>query len=168
MKKDITFSMRMKREIREALTGAAARECRTVSSLINKVIQDYLEEKGYLKQQPVAVSEQRHSPRKDVMLPAAVRIKTETGEESHPSVILNMSEEGILAAFPANRKQKSSFFAHAASPFDISFDLPNAEELIRMTCNARHVKDDGDMIRFGASFQNIGTDNANNIKRYLM
>lgn len=161
--------MRMKRELREALTQAATRECRSVSSLINKMLQDNLEEKGYLKQkEKVAAAEQRNSQRKDVMLPAAVRIKTDNGEETHPTVILNLSEGGMLGAFPVNQKQKSSFLSHSASSWEIFFDLPRAEKSMRMTCNTRHVKDDGQMIRFGAAFSNADPDAIEEIKHYLM
>ena len=48
MKKDIVYSIRMSILVREALKRAAKKERRTVASLLDKIILDYLEEQRYL------------------------------------------------------------------------------------------------------------------------
>ncbi len=48
MKKDIVYSIRMNILVRDALKRAAIKERRTVASLLDKIILDYLEGERYL------------------------------------------------------------------------------------------------------------------------
>ena len=76
MQKDTVYSMRMNSKVREALKRAAKKEYRTVASLLDKIITDYLEKEGFLLR-PEFGAERRKFPRRKITLPA----KTYLGAE---------------------------------------------------------------------------------------
>lgn len=53
MKYDVSFTLRMPAVVRDALNRAALREMRTASSLVVKVLADYLVAQGFLKPEDV-------------------------------------------------------------------------------------------------------------------
>ncbi|KKL57281.1 hypothetical protein LCGC14_2236960, partial [marine sediment metagenome] len=67
MEKDVAFSMRMNRRIRAALKAAAKKDRRTTSSLVDKVLTDYLIKEGFIKEPEIEI-EQRKFPRKKITL----------------------------------------------------------------------------------------------------
>ena len=48
VKKDTIYSLRLNSLVREALKNAAEMECRTMASLLNKIITDYLRKEGLI------------------------------------------------------------------------------------------------------------------------
>ena len=69
MKKDAVYSMRMTRRVLEALKFAAKIECRTVASLLDKIVTDHLARNGLLSG-PEFGTERRRFPRKKLTVPA--------------------------------------------------------------------------------------------------
>ena len=61
MNKDAIISVRIATEVRDALHQAAADDMRTLASLVNKVLTEYLRDGGYLKTKPTKTP----SPRKE-------------------------------------------------------------------------------------------------------
>jgi hypothetical protein len=61
MNKDAVITVRITMEVREALHQAAADDMRTLASLVNKVLTEYVRDGGYLKAKPARAS----SPRKE-------------------------------------------------------------------------------------------------------
>ena len=61
MKKDTIYSLRMSRMIREALKKAAEVECRTMASLLDKIITDYLKKEGLLTIHELSAERRRFS-----------------------------------------------------------------------------------------------------------
>ena len=47
MRKDATYTLRLDSKVKEALKAAAKRDRRTISSLLEKLIYDYLTKEGY-------------------------------------------------------------------------------------------------------------------------
>ncbi|MHC4458816.1 MAG: hypothetical protein ACYS0I_17365, partial [Planctomycetota bacterium] len=73
MKKDIVYSIRMSILVREALKRAAKKERRTVASLLDKIILDYLEEQRYLLPSETG-SDRRNFNRSKITLPATTSV----------------------------------------------------------------------------------------------
>lgn len=48
MRKSVPISFRLKSETKQALEKAAEDDCRSVSSLLDKLVSDWLKDKGYL------------------------------------------------------------------------------------------------------------------------
>ncbi|MEJ2170785.1 MAG: Arc family DNA-binding protein [Desulfobacterales bacterium] len=66
MKKDAVYSMRMSSRVREALKKAARKERRTVASLLDKIIIEYLSQEGHINLD----AERRNFSRTRITLPA--------------------------------------------------------------------------------------------------
>ena len=71
MKKDVIYSMRMNRQVRDALKKVAHKKHRTVASLLDKIISDYLEKEGYIDLHGIREERRRHA-RKKITLPGNV------------------------------------------------------------------------------------------------
>ena len=52
--------------------------------------------------------------------------------------------------------------------FDVSFELPQADEQLRFGCDARHMRDTSSDIQVGASFSNVNDDDLQTLKKYMM
>ena len=110
MKKPVMFCMRMSSTMREVLRIAAERDHRSVTSLLHKIIADYLEDAG-LPLTENGTSERRRFPRKRVFLPAETQLHPDEEVDTAPGLILDLSEGGVLLAFqmvPRSRSQPSA------------------------------------------------------------
>ncbi len=149
MEKDVAFSMRMNRRIRAALKRAAKKDRRTVSSLVDKVLTDYLMEEGFIKEREIGI-ERRRFPRKKITLPAKTSFKAGSKEEVS-SVVLDISMGGALVSYPKGSQIK--FMSEGGLPqFGLRLDLPKEEERLWFDCEARHMRDTGTEIEVGAVF----------------
>jgi hypothetical protein len=151
-KKDTVCTIRMSRRVREALRKAALKERRTVASLLDKVVVDYLLKEGFLKDSEVG-TERRTSPRKKLAIPARTILRNETFR----GVILNMSMGGVLITYP---KVSGIRFTSVGEqiPFEVFIDIPKEKAEISLDCQARHIRDTGSEIEIGAAFINAERD----------
>ncbi len=83
MKKDASYSIRLSTFVLQALRRAAKRDRRTVASLLEKIIFDYLEKEGFLPLSEIA-GEHLKFRRKKLILPANTLVYLESNAESHP------------------------------------------------------------------------------------
>jgi hypothetical protein len=97
VEKDAIYSMRMSSRTREILRKAARQERRTVASLLDKIISDYLQKQGFLG--PESGGEQHRFVRKRISLPARTGSGMKTRVEILPGVILDISPDGILVSY---------------------------------------------------------------------
>ena len=131
MKKDVVYSIRMSILVRESLKRAAQKERRTVASLLDKIILDYLEDERYL-QLPVIASDRRDFQdrrgfkRKKITLPATLTIKVQGRSETFACALLDIAMGGVLVSFLRNSDIKlnpSKDLQH----FKLSFQLPQID-----------------------------------------
>ncbi|HEA66743.1 MAG TPA: PilZ domain-containing protein [Desulfobacterales bacterium] len=166
MEKDVAFSMRMNKRIRAALKRAAKKDRRTVSSLVDKVLTDYLMKEGFIKEPEIGI-ERRRFPRKKITLPAKASFKTESKEEVFSSVVLDISMGGALVSYPKGSKIK--FMSEGGLPqFGLRLDLPKEEERLWFDCEARHMRDTGTEIEVGAVFSKSNGGARQKLSSYLM
>ncbi len=166
MEKDVAFSMRMNKRIRAALKRAAKKDRRTVSSLVDKVLTDYLMKEGFIKEREIGI-ERRRFPRKKITLPAKASFKTESKEEVFSSVVLDISMGGALVSYPKGSQIK--FMSEGGLPqFGLRLDLPKEEERLWFDCEARHMRDTGTEIEVGAVFSKSNGGARQKLSSYLM
>ena len=151
-KKNTIYTVRMSKRVREALRKAAFKERRTVASLLDKIVADYLLKEGFLKD-PEVSTERRTSPRKKL----AISAKTILENETFRGVILNLSMGGVLITYP---KASGIRFPSVGEliPFEVCFDIPKEKTEICLDCKARHMRDTGSEIEIGAAFINAERD----------
>jgi len=166
MKKDVVYSMRMTSIVREALKKAAIKERRTLASLLDKIITDYLQKEGFLTEAQVS-EDRRRFPRQKIPLPAKTFFAVGDEVESFPSVIHDLSMGGIMVVFPKDSEIRFSSIG-ILPDFEVSFELPRADEQIHFGCDARHMRDTDSEIQVGASFSNVNEDDLQTLKNYIM
>lgn len=166
MKKNVSYSMRMNGKIRDLLKKAADREHRTVASLLDKIVVEYLQTEGYLPRRHFR-QDQRRDVRRKTMLPA-IALQGAAGEaENFPCFVLDLSSGGVLLGF-----QKGSAFSissRGALPrFKLALAIPEAHKPIRFDCAARHMRDTGDVIQMGCMFDPYPLQEQQALQNYLL
>ena len=165
MKKDNVFCLRMNATVRGALKREAEKERRSVSSLLDNVIMDYLEKKATLGESTV-ISEQRRFPRIRVNLPARVRIAIGSQQINYPCVVLDLSLSGVLVTYP--KGSDIQLIARGKLPsFELSFQLPHAEDELHFSCKTRHIGENGAGLHVGAMFDEPAEDDLKRLQTYL-
>jgi hypothetical protein len=150
MKKDKIYSLRMNSKVREALSRAANKERRSVASLMDKIITDFLTREGYLRESDFG-AERRKFHRKKLTMPTETILKEGADQKSVPGVVLDISLGGALITYPKSSDIQFSSVGKLPD-FGLNLKVPGKEETLRFDCNTKHMRDTGDEIHIGASF----------------
>lgn len=164
MKKEVIYSLRMSRELRDALKKAAKNESRTVASLLDKIIQDYLSQKGLLTQID-GIKDQRWFTRKEIYTPATIFV----GEKSQPKkveiVVINISLGGVLIGYP---KHTAVAFSSERTPrFELCMDLSEEKQPLCFRCHASRMTDSGYGVQVAANFVDADPKDLHQLRSYL-
>ncbi len=165
MKKDTIYSMRISRTTRDALKKTASRERRTVASLLDKIITDYLEKEGFSVREETN-EERRRFPRKKITLPGITVLKSNEMTDPLPGVILDLSMGGVLLTYPKGSDLNITSVGELPV-FELRFLLPSVGEQINFDCHARRISDTGNEIQIGAVFKDPEENVARKLKAYL-
>ena len=152
MKKDTIYSLRMNRKVREALQRASNKERRTVASLLDKIITDFLTREGYLSDVDFG-AERRKFHRKKLTMPTETVLNEGADQKTVPGVVLDLSLGGALITYPKSSEVQFSSVGKLPD-FGLNLKVPGKEDVLRFDCNTRHMRDTGDEIHIGASFRN--------------
>jgi len=166
MKKDSIYSMRVSTRILGALKRAAKKERRTVASLLDKIITDYLIEEGLLTEMDFG-EERRRFPREKIPLTARTFLKAGEEVESFSSVIHDISMGGVMVSYP--KGSDISFSSIGKLPdFELLFELPRGDERLRFDCSTCHMRDTGNEIQVGAAFISPNESDLQRLQNYIM
>jgi hypothetical protein len=166
VEKDAVYSMRMNSKIREALRRAAKKERRTVASLLDKVITDFLQKEGFVLG-PELGGERRRFPRKKITLPATTILGSGPKAETYPGVILDISRGGVLLTYAKGSEIK--FTSKGELPhLRVCFHVPQSRKELCFDCVARHMRDTGQEIQVGANFSDPSEKHLQRLAPYLM
>jgi c-di-GMP-binding flagellar brake protein YcgR len=166
VKKDTLYSIRMSGSMLQTLKRAAMKDRRTVASLLDKIILDYLEKEGFI-QSLYFNAERRRFQRKKVTLPAISVIKSPSKTEALPTVILDISLGGVLVTYPKGTGIEIISMDELPR-FELYFKLPQFEEQIHFPCEARRLHKTIDEIQVGATFFNPDERDLRKLKTFLM
>ncbi len=164
--KDVIYSMRMTAKIREALRKAAALEHRTMASLLNKIIADYLEKQGYATNNNINHERRKH-PRTMTALPSLTYYKS--GAVSFPPfscVVLDLSLGGALIAYPRGSEIENTSIGEMPN-FSLCFDLPPLKEEVCFRCDLRRLFNIDTGLMIGAEFMHPNGENLEKLGAYL-
>jgi hypothetical protein len=148
MKKDIVYSIRMSSLVRDALKRAAQKERRTVASLLDKVILNYLEDERYLLPHETG-SDRRNFERSKITLPANTEVLFNGKQEIFPCVITDIAMGGVFITYPKGSKIKE-YFMQDIDIFNLSFRLPQTGEELNFNCDTRRMVEVDGEIQVGA------------------
>jgi hypothetical protein len=147
MKKDAVYSMRMSSRVREALKKAARKERRTVASLLDKIIIDYLSREGHVNLD----AERRKSDRTSITLPARSIVGEGAQKKTFPGVVLDLSPGGVLMTYAKGSDIPFSSIGKLPQ-FELCIEDPHSDDQISINCDTRHMRDTGNEIQVGARF----------------
>lgn len=166
MKKNVSYSMRMTGSIRDLLKKAADREQRTVASLLDKIVIEYLQREGYLPWHYLR-QDQRRDFRKQTMLPA-VAVQEASGEaENFPCFVQDLSSGGALLGFPKGSAVRISSIGELPR-FKLALAIPESPKPLRFDCAARHMRDAGEVIQLGCKFEPYPFQTQQTLQNYLV
>jgi hypothetical protein len=162
MKKDAVYSMRMSSRVREALKRAAQKEQRTVASLLDKIIIEYLSQEGHVNM----AAERRNYSRTRITLPARSIVSEGVQKKTFPGVVLDLSLGGVLLTYPKGSDIPFSSIGKLPR-FELSIEDPHSHEQLSINCDTRHMRDTGNEIQVGASFVNPGEHDLQKLAAYF-
>lgn len=152
MKKDVIYSMRMSSMQRDLLNTAAKDRYRTVASLLDTIIMEYLDRNGYLEQH-ILERERRKSRRKEMNIPAVIlQFGADREPEHFPCVVQDLSATGILINIPKNKNFKI-LFTGEIPVFQINFFLPDVMEMVRVDCSLRNIREFNEHLQLGCNLE---------------
>jgi hypothetical protein len=163
-KKDHVYSLRMSRAVREGLKRGAQKERRSVASLLDKLILDYLEKNGLLQESKVG-AELRMFPRTKVTLPARATVD-DTQPKEIPCVVLDLSLGGVKVLYPMG-SEIQVISSGKLPPFGLSFQVPQAEDHLHFHCQARHIREGSTGLQVGAMFSEPAEEDLRRLQRYI-
>lgn len=164
--KDIVYTMRMNRRVRDALKAAAERDRRSVASLLDKIVTEYLVREGFLRG-PDFSADRRRFARKKVTIPMKTYLREGDTTTAFPGVVIDLSKGGALLTFHKGTEVRFTFEGEAPN-FTICFELPKASKEPCFDCVARHMRDLGQEIQVGANFAGPKEKDLEVLSRYLM
>ena len=166
MKKDVVYSIRMSVLVRESLKRAARKDRRTVASLLDKIILDYLEDERYLQLSETG-TDRREFKRKKITLPATLTIKIGGKTEIFACVILDIAMGGVLVSFPRNSKINLSTTGDLPH-FKLSFNLPQIADKLHFQCDTRRIIEKNKEIQISAVIREADDETLKRLKFYLI
>jgi hypothetical protein len=162
MKKDAVYSMRMSSRVREALKKAARKERRTVASLLDKIIIEYLSQEGHINLD----AERRNFSRTRITLPAKSIVRQGRRKKTFPVVVLDLSMGGVLLTYP--KGSDIPFSSVGKLPrFELCIEDPHSHAQLNINCDTRHMRDTGNEIQVGASFIDPGEHELQKLAAYF-
>lgn len=165
MKKDKAFCLRMSTAVREALQDLAKKERRSVASLIDKLIHDYLEAHDMLPEGDTR-SDRRQFHRTRVTLPAKATVSVGTEVRDYPCVIQEISSGGALVVYPKGLDLQVVSDGKLP-PFELSFVLPQSDDPVKFHCHPRHITENGVGLQVGAMFEDPAEESLTKLRAYL-
>jgi len=165
MKKDIVYSVRMASLVRNTLQFAARKERRTVASLLDKIILNYLEEQHYLLPHEIG-DERRAHQRNKITLPAMTIMENGNNSHSFPCVITDIAMGGVNVTYPKGSRIKEALLT-GKDQFRLLFKLPENGVEINFECDARRFVEVNKEIHIGAIINNPNSNDLNKLRMYL-
>lgn len=165
MKKDIVYSIRMASLVRDTLKRAATKERRTVASLLDKIILNYLEEQLYLLPHEIGDDRRAHQ-RSKITLPAMTIMENGIKNYSFPCVITDIAMGGVNITYPKGSKVKEVLL-RGQDDFRLLFKLPENGAEIDFHCDARRLVDEDREIHVGAKINDPNPNDLSKLKTYL-
>ncbi|MFZ2447313.1 MAG: PilZ domain-containing protein [Syntrophobacteraceae bacterium] len=166
MAKELVYSMRMSKKVRAGLEKLASRECRSIASLLDKIIADYLEEQEQFMYATPSVERRRFS-RIRTIIPAQTRLFIGDSLAAFPCSILDLSLDGVLIAYPRGSNINAATLGELPK-FNLCFELPHSQELLCFDCVVRRVFNVNRDLKVGAAFISRSQEGLEKLDSYLV
>jgi len=146
MTREDIICFRTSRHLHESLMKAAKKDRRSLSSMIEAVLQNYLKEREEFRD---AADEKRQHPRKALCVPAVIHQSDQ--QNMAVGAIEDISLSGVRIVLLKDFKQWTPVDSHGTK-FEIVFNVPAENKPIRISCESARIVDEEDNLHIGAFF----------------
>ena len=162
MTKDNTISFRTSKGLHSSLVQAAKEARRSLSSLLEMIIENYLRDKKALRSVEI---ERRRYRRKAFHVPAVIN-QTDLGRMA-VGTVSDISLDGVGIIISRDLKYQTALNSQGSN-FELVFNLPSGNHVLRIACESRRIVESDDGIHVGASFVNADFKAYQSLQEYLM
>jgi len=164
MRKEKIFSLRLTTGMRQALGVAARRDRRSIASLLEKIVADYLTQEG-IPWEKAAVDQNRWQyARSGVSLPARLAIQQTSGVfEETEALIENMSLGGSYVTYPDGNSPPWML----RNPIRLIVRIPGASGPLELDCRAVRIIRDERKVSVGLQYLGVARENLDLLDRFL-
>lgn len=146
MRKERIFSLRLTSSMRDALGKAAERDRRSIASLLEKIISDYLAKEGIRWEEASSYQDRRQYRRTNVYLPARLTIQQAAHiSEQTEALIENMSLGGSYVTYTNGHRSPWEL----QSSIHLVVRIPGTVAPLELLCRAIRVLRDEQKIGVG-------------------
>ena len=134
-KKTSMCSFRVEPHLKEGLHTIAKQRARSLSSLIEQVLQDFVESQQAELPRDAIEKDRRQHPRKEILLPARWRLRKGKDTLEHDVLIKNISTGGAYTEY-LNGRIYRLFEKDQIPSLKLTVRLPGSKEPIALECEA--------------------------------
>ena len=163
MEKDTPICFETTSNIRNALEEIAEKGKRSVSSVVESIVSQYLHDHKTVKRE---VENRRRSERKPVHFPAFIGDPRWQRRDFVAAEIQDISFGGIRVSIPAGTRVKIDNYGEEAN-FTVIFSLPDTLWPIHMECRPKWVADSEEAVQMGAALVNPDLSAYQVLQKYL-
>jgi hypothetical protein len=166
MNRTILICFRIEARIRDALRREAEAKRRSLSSVIEDCVYQYLKEE---KRMPTGgiVNEQRGYARKKVSLPALIMQRNAKTERLKSGKVLDVSLSGLQLIVSRDVERDLSA-NNGLNEFHLSIILPDVNRPVDMTCKPKWASECGQVMQVGAVFVDADFKSYQALQKYLI
>jgi c-di-GMP-binding flagellar brake protein YcgR len=165
MRKELSICFRTTENIKKPLEQIAKKSRKSVSSVLDNIIYNYLGENKSLK---VLQKERREFPRKKVHLPALFHDASTQSGDIKTCTVLDISLGGLLVSVPLGSKLEITKKNGQAIKFEIILPLPESFQPIEITCQSQRISKTEKDVRVGADFVDTNFQSCQILQKYLI
>jgi predicted transcriptional regulator len=153
-----TVTFRLDYSLKKGLCGLAEKQGHSLSSLIQKTLQDLLDSyEGGSRPVRLAQEEKRQHLRKEILLPARWRIRKGHKVLEHDVLVKNISVGGAYTEY-LNGKSFQLFEDLLDSQLALVIRMPKWQEPVALNCKVRRIQITRNCVDVGLSFINISEE----------
>jgi len=162
MNKENIICFRTSKHLHESLAKAAKKDRRSLSSMIEMALMNYLKERESFRN---AENEKRQYPRKTLSVPAVIH-QPDRGQMAVGS-IEEISLSGVRVILPKDFPQQILIDSHGTR-FEIVFNIPPENNPVRISCESVRIVDAEDGMRIGAFFVDADFKSYKAVQTYVI
>jgi len=163
MEKDTTICFQTTSDIRNAIEEIAEKENRSVSSVVESIVYQHLNDNKAFKN---VSQNRRRSERKQVSFPAFIGDHRWQRRDFVAGTLLDISFGGIRVSIPKGTRVKIDNYGEEAE-FSVIFSVPDILWPIRMECRPKWVADSEEAVQIGAAIVNSDLNAYKVLQKYL-
>ncbi len=156
--------MRLNRNMKRVLEGLARSEKRSLSSLVENILADYLTEKGIEWEH----EERRSYPRKVIEMPARFHIRSRQPSQDYEVFIKDISEAGAYAVYRDTGSIDKILKKGVSLKANLIFQAPNINKPVTLSCEVVRISMDRHTIGIGMEYKKIQPDQRSMINEALL